>query len=180
MELSGIVRRLDDLGRLVIPKEMRDRMGIGKNEEMQITVDEDRIILRKFSAIKNLKSISDTFCEQIARETGSTVNVFDREKFVSATSNCKRFEDQPISDKVKEIIEANKSYIACTYDNTTLLPLLQNGFDIEYECQLIYPIMAQGICAGGIMIVRSEHPYTETDIKIVKFASAMFGQLLLA
>ena len=88
MKATGIVRRIDDLGRVVVPKEIRRTFRIREGDSLEIfTGQEGEIILKKYSPMKELADFSVDYVESIARTTGYTVCVTDKEKVVAAAGN---------------------------------------------------------------------------------------------
>ena len=80
---SGIVRRIDELGRVVIPKEIRKTMRIREGEELEIFVDDDKnLVLKKYSPFAGLKEISEAFISAVQKTTDSEAVVFDTQKVV--------------------------------------------------------------------------------------------------
>ena len=86
---SGIVRRIDELGRVVIPKEIRKTMRIREGEELEIFVDDDKnLVLKKYSPFAGLKEISEAFISAVQKTTDSEAVVFDTQKVVLRGSSC--------------------------------------------------------------------------------------------
>ena len=89
---SGIVRRIDELGRVVIPKEIRKTMRIREGEELEIFVDDDKnLVLKKYSPFAGLKEISEAFISAVQKTTDSEAVVFDTQKVVAATEKYRSF-----------------------------------------------------------------------------------------
>ena len=86
MRTTGITRRIDELGRVVIPKEIRRNMRLKEGEEMEIYVDENKLVMQKFSAVLNLKTYADGVADSLAPVTHCTVIITDKDEIVSAAA----------------------------------------------------------------------------------------------
>lgn len=91
MQYTGITRRIDELGRVVIPKEIRRTMRLREGEEMEIFVDENSLILKKYSCVKGIQKFSEEIAESLFSSTGDTSLVTDLDKIVAAAGFDKTF-----------------------------------------------------------------------------------------
>lgn len=101
MALSGITRRIDELGRLVIPKEMRYNLGIRDGEPLEIFVNDGSIIIKKFSQVENIKSISENLCEIITDICSVEVLITDREKIIASSKTLNNIINNPLGETHK-------------------------------------------------------------------------------
>ena len=106
MKATGIVRRIDDLGRIVVPKEIRRTLRIREGDPLEIFTDrEGEIILKKYSPIGELSQFAGEYAESLAHTTGYLVLITDGDHVVAASGSGKRdFEGKPISGQLEEII----------------------------------------------------------------------------
>ena len=114
MKATGIVRRIDDLGRAVIPKEIRRTMRIREGDPLEIFTDrEGQIILKKYSPIGELSQFAGEYAESLSQTTGHLVIITDCDHVVAASGTGRReFEGKPISKDLERAIADRKSFIA--------------------------------------------------------------------
>ena len=114
MKATGIVRRIDDLGRVVVPKEIRRTLRIREGDPLEIFTDrEGEIILKKYSPIGELSQFAGQYAESLAQSTGHLVCITDRDHVIAAAGNGKKeFEGKPISRQLEELIEDRKNILA--------------------------------------------------------------------
>ena len=91
MKATGIVRRIDDLGRIVIPKEIRRTMRIREGDPLEIYTDKDGgVIFKKYSPMGDLSQFAAQICETLHKTTGCSVAISDRDTIMAASGSCKR------------------------------------------------------------------------------------------
>ena len=110
MKSTGIIRRIDELGRVVIPKEIRRALNIRNGDFLEILCEENILSLRKFSEIDNVKGVFEGLVKAVARGTGETVLVCDRERFVCAEGPlAKTYGEGLISSELAAALDDKKS-----------------------------------------------------------------------
>ena len=159
MNKSGITRRIDELGRIVIPKEIRSNLGIRDCEPLEIFVDNNSIIIKKFSQIINIKEISLKICDIMSEVCNINLLITDREKVIVSSKKLKKYDNSILDDKLKDLIDNRESYISKNKDNY---------FDMN-KYFIILPIITSTDCSGLVILV-SEDNNTENLIyaKIVQ------------
>lgn len=176
MHTTGIVRRIDELGRVVIPKEIRRTLRIREGEELEIFTDENNgLVLRKYSAVKSLVNFAEEYAQAINSTTGHTVLIADKDTYVYASGNIgKDFRLKNISHPVEQIIMSRKKevrnsgdYIKLTIDDTT-----------EYKGQIIVPIISYGDVFGAIIVVSTTSAMSDSDVKLIDTAKAFLERQL--
>lgn len=106
MKSTGVVRRIDDLGRIVIPKEIRRNLKIRDGESMEVFIDLDSIILKKYSKLEDINLLARKICIKINELTGYNVILTDREKIiVSIGKDIQNFSNKLLSDSITSIID---------------------------------------------------------------------------
>lgn len=150
MQYTGITRRIDELGRVVIPKEIRRTMRLREGEEMEIFVDENSLILKKYSCVKGIQKFSEEIAESLFSSTGDTSLVTDLDKIVAAAGFDKTFySDKLLLQKVAEIFQKR----------TTRTVFLPDGYAItgddttEYKMQIFAPVIVAGDVTGGVILL---------------------------
>ena len=137
MKATGIVRRIDDLGRIVVPKEIRRTLRIREGDPLEIFTDRDgEIVLKKYSPIGELSQFAGEYAESLAQTTGHLVLITDCDHVVTASGQGrKEFEGKPISRQLEEVISERKSYLASRNDADFIKVTLDDaiGAVILYE-----------------------------------------------
>ena len=107
MKNTGVVRRIDDLGRIVIPKEIRKTLRIKDGESLEIFLSSDNIVLKKYSPLEGLQNFYKTYTDSIYSEIGNNVIIVDRDKVVAVSGDLrKKYLDKGISSELDKLIES--------------------------------------------------------------------------
>ena len=119
MKATGIVRRIDDLGRIVIPKEIRRTLRIREADPLEIFTDrEGEIILKKYSPIGEMTTFARQYAESLAQVSGHTVLIADRDQFIAAAGGCRNLIGKPLSREMEQQIESRQIVLATRGDHT--------------------------------------------------------------
>lgn len=177
MKATGIVRRIDDLGRVVIPKEIRRTLRIREGDPLEIFTDrEGEIILKKYSPIGELGNFAKQYAEALAQTTGHIVCIADRDQIIAASGSGKKdLELKPVSSELEEVMNSRSSIIAKgnspDYKSLT-------GQDERYPCQVISPIISEGDAIGAVIILSKEMKdnFGETESKLAASAAGFLGK----
>lgn len=165
MKATGIVRRIDELGRIVVPKELRRTFRIKEGTPLEIFIgDNGDLILKKFSPVVELIDLAKEICDSIYETMNCTVLIFDNEKFVSGTgTNSKQYINTEISYQLEKVVQNRQNVIRTNMDLIKI-----NDFDNETQSQLISPIICNGDVIGGVLLLSKTQNFMQEDIKIVK------------
>jgi len=169
MKATGVVRRIDDLGRIVIPKEIRKTLRLKNGENLEIFVDEnENIILKKYSQIDKLKDFASQITDAINNVTKKTVFIINTDYFVSINGKKKEYLNKPISNELISMINNrdeihNKNKIQMTEDK------------IEEENISFCPIIVNGDAIGAIMIMSKEE-IDENEFQTLKIISSFLSK----
>ena len=144
MKATGIVRRIDDLGRVVIPKEIRRTLRIREGDPLEIfTSNDGEVIFKKYSPIGELSAFAGQYAEILHKTSSRPVIVCDRDHVVSASGLPKKeLLERRISPALEELIEERKSYIYGQQGGALLYPV--EG--IERPALVEYPHHLRGGC----------------------------------
>ena len=172
MKATGIVRKLDSLGRIVIPKEIRNNMHIMDGENLEIYLDKDNIILKKFSNIDNISLVSDNIVSSINYIVDETVLITDLERVISSSgSKKKELINKYISKDLYDLIKDRRSNIF----NKEKIVIV----DKEEECSYaITPILVNSEVLGSIMVISMDRELEREDLNIIKMMSMFFTKYL--
>ena len=176
MRATGIVRRIDDLGRVVIPKEIRKTLRIREGDPLEIfTAKDGEVILKKYSPIGELNEFSQEYTETLGETLGFGVVVTDLDSIIAVSKLPKKdYKEKSISDELEALIENREVKYA---KDSKMLPLHKDD-SMEYGKQIIMPIVSSsGDCIGSIVLVSKENEIlSETEEKILKIASNFLGK----
>lgn len=178
MKATGIVRRVDDLGRIVIPKEIRRTLKIREGDPLEIYTEKDGgVIFRKYSPMGDMQDFAVQFCESIGAATGHVAAVSDRDCIIALSGAPKReLLDKPNSQELDRIMEQRKNY---RYEaGSSMLPAAE-GAD-KYHLGVAAPILCQGDLMGCVMLLIGENdkPLAESDQKLAQTVAGFLGKQL--
>ena len=178
MKATGIVRRIDDLGRVVIPKEIRRTMRIREGDPLEIYTDrEGGVILKKYSPINELNQFAGEFIDSAYSILGDAMVVTDTDQVVAVSgSSRKDYLDKRISTEIEKIIQGKTSRLV--NDGDAILPItLEEGEGSDYKSQIVVPIISQGDPIGSVIYFTKENGRQLGDVEL---KTAEIGAHLLA
>ena len=182
MKATGIVRRIDDLGRVVIPKEIRRTMRIREGDPLEIYTDrEGEVIFKKYSPIGELGTFAGQYADTLHRICGLSVVITDRDTVIACAGVSKKeYNDKHLSDEMEAIIEKRSIY---THDESKeRKPLLRDGTSHYISCAM--PIIAEGDLVGCVVSVRDADAesdpqiYPDAEAKLIQTAAGFLGRQL--
>ena len=170
MRATGIVRRIDDLGRVVVPKEIRKTLRIREGDPLEIfTAKDGEVILKK------LNEFSQEYAETLGETLGCGVIVTDLDSIIAVSKLPKKdYKEKSISDDLEHLIESRESK---SFKDSKLIQLHKDDA-MEYKHQIIMPIISSsGDCIGSIVLISKESEViSESDEKILKIAANFLGK----
>lgn len=172
MKSTGVVRRVDDLGRIVIPKEIRRNLRIRDGEELEIFVDNDVVVLKKFSKVADLGDVSKKIVDVVSSLVGKTVLVTDRDTFITGSGELKKkYLNKEISGKLEDII-SNRNVVVQKDIGTVQL------VDVSSEmCSyIINPIISFGDVVGTVIMISNNSDISEFDVTIAGMIAQFLGK----
>jgi AbrB family transcriptional regulator (stage V sporulation protein T) len=179
---TGIVRRLDDLGRIVVPKEIRRTLRIREGCPIEIYTDnEGHIILKKYSPIGELSQFASEYADSLAQTTGHLVLVTDCDHVVAAAGvGKKRFEGKEISRDFLEVIESRKSLLA-SKDDPDFVNVINEGDD-EFCQQAVSTILCDGDAIGAVVLYAKDEKgqMNDAESKLATAAAGFLGRQMEA
>ena len=178
MKATGIVRRIDDLGRVVIPKEIRRTLRIREGEPLEIFTDrEGGVILKKYSPIGELTNFSKEYAEALHQTLGHMIIITDKDGIVSVVGASKKeYLDKKISDSLEDNINKRKTYLMDEANKA--LPMYEDEDVSEFIAQVVAPIIAEGDVIGSVIIASKDSgaDFGEVEKKIAETAAAFLGK----
>ena len=176
MKATGIVRRVDDLGRIVIPKEIRRTLKIREGDPLEIYTEKDGgVIFRKYSPMSDLQDFAVQICESIGANTGLVAAVSDRDAIIALHGAPKReLMDKPNSQELDKLMEDRKNYRYVPGD--TMLRVTEGSE--KYHLGVAAPILSQGDLMGCVMLLMGEDstPPAEADQRIAQIVAGFLGK----
>lgn len=178
MKATGIVRRIDDLGRVVVPKEIRRTLRIREGDPLEIFTDrEGEIILKKYSPIGELSLFASQYAEALAQISGGLVCITDRDHVIATAGNGKKeFDGKPISKQLEAVIEERESFIA-TKDEKRFIKITLDDKE-EHVAEAISTIICEGDAIGAVVLYQKDEKdvIDDSEIKLAMVASGFLGR----
>ena len=180
MKATGIVRRIDDLGRVVIPKEIRRTLRIREGDPLQIyTATDGEVIFKKYSPIGELSEFAAQYADVLARISAMPTLVCDRDHVIAASGVSKReYLERRISPVLENYMESRRSYSSHPGSVDDVMPV--EGLSLA--AAIIYPIIASGDVTGAVVMLKGDRVQTptETELKLAQSAAAFLGKQMEA
>ncbi len=175
MKATGIVRRVDDLGRIVIPKEIRRTLKIREGDPLEIYTEKDGgVIFRKYSPMGEMQEFASQMCEAIHGSTGRIAAVADRDSIIALSGAPKReLLEKPNSQELDRLMENRKHYRYTPGD--ILIRASENSE--KYHLGVASPILCQGDLIGSVMLLMEEDApaLEEADQRLAQTAASFLG-----
>ncbi len=178
MKATGIVRRIDDLGRVVIPKEIRRTMRIREGDPLEIYTDrEGEVIFKKYSPIGELAQFASQYAETLAKTCGISVVICDRDAVIACAGIPKReYTDRKLTPEAEKIVETRQFYVAGEEP-----VLLTDGGNLTVRC--LMPIITEGDLTGCVASVTDPDSDAkpiapDLEAKLIQTAAGFLGKQL--
>lgn len=182
MKATGVVRRIDDLGRVVIPKEIRRTLRIGEGSPLEIYTDRDgEIILKKYSPIGELNEFASNYADTLAKTTGHIACITDKDSIIAVAGGLKKdLLEKNVSKELEEVME-NKEVYTSKENDEIAIPITKNEKKERiYNAQVIYPIVSDGNVVGSVVLMSKEpnKRMSDVEMKVVQSAAGILGSQL--
>ncbi len=177
MKATGIVRRIDDLGRVVIPKEIRRTMRIREGDPLEIYTERDgEVIFKKYSPMGELGEYAAQLCETMYKTTGCPTAIADRDSIISVFGVPRReLMEKRISSALQEIMEGRQIYQRHRGDRA--LPVVEE--ENRYDLAVAAPILTEGDLMGCVLFfTEGELPLGDAEYKLAQTVSGFLGRQL--
>lgn len=176
MKATGIVRRIDDLGRVVIPKEIRRTLRIREGDPLEIYTEKDgEVIFKKYSPMGDLTDFAAQIVESIGKNTGHVAAVADRDTIIAACGAPKReLLEKRSSQELEQLMESRRIYRWMEGESRVHAA---QGADRWY-LGVAAPILSEGDLMGCVMLLleEGEKPLTEAEQKLVQTVAGFLGR----
>lgn len=177
MKATGIVRRIDDLGRVVIPKEIRRTLRIREGDPLEIFTDrEGEIILKKYSPIGELGTFAKEYAESLAQSSGHIACIVDKDQIIAVSGGAKKdFMEKHISTALEKVI-SQRTIINAARNESGFIPILEEDDESMYSHQLIAPIISEGDVLGAVLLLSNDKKMGEVEDKLAQTAAGFLGK----
>ncbi|MBQ2729839.1 MAG: AbrB/MazE/SpoVT family DNA-binding domain-containing protein [Clostridia bacterium] len=177
MKATGIVRRIDDLGRVVIPKEIRRTMRIREGDPLEIYTDRDgEVIFKKYSPIGEISQFAAQYAETLNKTCGLACVICDRDAVIATAGLPKReYADRKLSHQLEDIIDSRTLFCSNGSDD---IPVIEGG---QHYVSCAMPIISGGDITGCVASVRTaDSPSLQAGLeaKLIQTAAGFFGRQL--
>lgn len=174
MKATGIVRRIDDLGRVVIPKEIRRTLRIREGDPLEIFVDRnEEVILKKYSPISELGHFAQEYAEALFDSLSTPVLICDRDEVIAVAGESKKeYLNKPIGQDVTDAIE---NRISILKDEAETIEVL-DGKELELSSHCISPVIANGDPIGCVLLFTQDRKFSEVEKKSCDTAAIFLGK----
>lgn len=176
MKATGIVRRIDDLGRVVIPKEIRRTLRIREGDPLEIFVDRDgEVILKKYSPIGELGDFAKEYAESLFESTGHITMITDRDTIITVAGGSKKeFLDKPIGSIIENSMDNRK----------TVLETASGSYELTRDHEetissfVTAPIVSGGDPIGSVILLNKDEnvKMSEMEVKMAETAAGFLGK----
>lgn len=157
MKATGIVRRIDELGRVVIPKEIRSTLRLKSGDPLEIFTDRDELMLKKYSPIASLEKFSEGTAKSLNDLSGHLAVICDTDGVLYAAGSGKReVSGKTLSAKMDKIMQERRSYVANLAEGGDIVPICGDDEESAITAQIIVPIVAGGDCLGAVALLSTE------------------------
>ncbi len=176
MKATGIVRRIDDLGRVVIPKEIRRTLRIREGDPLEIYTERDgEVIFKKYSPMGDLTELAGQICESISKNTGHIAVICDRDSVIAVSGASKRdLMDKRNSAELEQLMEQRKTYRYQPGESKIRV----SDHAERYHLGVATPILSEGDLMGCVMILLEENDpaLNEPEQKLVQTVAGFLGR----
>lgn len=176
MKATGIVRRIDDLGRVVIPKEIRRTLRIRDGDPLEIYTEQDgEVIFKKYSPMGDLHEFAERICESVAKNTGFPAAVCDRDSVIAAAGPGKKeLADRHVSRALLRKLEDRERF--CFRGQGTACPVLEDGSGVLGASA---PILSEGDLLGGVLLLalpeKNKFP-GDFELRLIETVAGFLGR----
>ena len=174
MKATGIVRRIDDLGRVVIPKEIRRIMRIREGEPLEIYTDNDgEIIFKKYSPVGEISKYAEQYADVLSRSSGFQTVITDRDTVIACSGSAKRdILGKAVGEELEALMDNRTHYVI--KDGTKGDVRIVDSSD--KNAAVASPRVSGGDVIGSICLIKEGRLPSETDVKLVQTAAQFIAK----
>lgn len=177
MKATGIVRRIDDLGRVVIPKEIRRTLRIREGDPLEIFTERDgEVIFKKYSPIGELGDFASEYAETLSKTSGNPVLITDKDNVIAVSgAPRKELQEKRISDKLERLMDEKRIFVM-EPGGSDPVPIVE-GAD-KYFAGVMAPIISEGDTIGTVVMITdlTGDGMGEVEEKLCQSAAGFLGK----
>ena len=171
MKTTGIIRRIDDLGRIVIPKELRRTLRIKNGDSLEIFVDNEDIILKKYSPMESIEEAATKYVDSFNQVIKHSVIVTDKDKVIAASGSLKKkYMGKKLTEFTEHSIERRDSFVE---RQKKIFSFVDGVEDFGYYS--FSSIISEGDTIGSVIIISVETPILESEEKLAVILSKLLS-----
>ncbi len=175
MKATGIVRRIDDLGRVVIPKEIRKTMRIREGDPLEIFTNRDgEVIFKKYSPVSELGDFASQYADTLYKTSGFPICITDKDSVIATAGVSKKeLYEKPVSTEIEKVMEEKTAFVCSSEKN---LPVTDTSD--KYNAGIVSPIVSEGDVIGNVVVMRigSNDKMTDVELKLANAASMFLAK----
>ena len=174
MKSTGVVRRIDELGRIVIPKEIRKTLRIKEGENLEVYIEDETIILKKYSIMGNLNDFAQELTDSIHNLIKHNIVIMDTDNIIAVSGNLKKkYNGKMISSKMEDCIKRRENMLE---KYTKKIKIIE---DEELEGSYTYaPILSEGDAVGFVIMFSEKEQLEEKEEQLIKIVANFLGKHL--
>ncbi len=174
MKATGIVRRIDDLGRIVIPKEIRRTLRIREGDALEIFTDaQGGVIFKKYSPVGELSTFASQYAEVLNRTVGIPMLISDRDHVIAAAGvSRKEFLERRVTPELEECMQSRRPFVGAAGDR------IKPVEGIDRSADIVCPILASSDVTGAVVVLDGDDVGVPEDVqaKLAQVAAAFLGK----
>ncbi len=177
MRDTGIIRRIDELGRVVIPKEIRKTLRIREGDALEIYTDKEQLLFKKYSPLATLTANGEIMLKCLYSLIEQPCILVDNDSVLFVAGIKGEFIGKTLSQGVEKVLKDRKTISLSTADGDSILQIFK-GDETGAENQIISPIISNGDCFGGIIVFNKDtgSKFTPSEIKLCTLATQFLGK----
>ena len=177
MKATGIVRRIDDLGRVVIPKEIRRTLRIRESDPLEIFTDrEGEIILKKYSPLGEMGTFAKQYTESLAQVSGYIAIIMDRDQVIAVSGGMKNSLGKSVSKELEKLVD-NREIVIAAKGEKGFIPVLMD-YPEDFDQEAISPSSCEGDVIGAVALLDCDAKGKMGDVerKLILSAAGFLGR----
>ena len=176
MKATGIVRRIDELGRVVIPKEIRKTLRIKEGDPLEIYTDREDVLFRKYSPLAGIEGEATALAESLHEVTDLTAIIFDSDAVIAAAGkDAKQLVGEPVSEELEQLMRERTTRITSRQDGR-VVPLFRKEI-VQIGSQIVVPVISGGDLLGCVALISGrEEMLDECELLVAKNAAAFLAR----
>ena len=171
MKATGMIRKIDDLGRIVIPKEIRKTLRIREGDSLEIYIEGDKILLNRYTPLGDMIEDIIVLSESVSNNTDSNICITDTKQVVIATGHLEK--EYLYKDITKELLEKIDERMLWQNKGENKIKIIENDGVVKNCNEVIMPIIYEGSVLGSVILLTNDinKKLTETELRLVKVMS---------